>query len=144
MTSSEAAHAAGVPAFVMVGDGVLRPSNARIGSVPYLYLGNFAGRPASSVGGDFSCVGAQSDATTAAQVVTTKEGLRLGDPAARVRQIYGTAATFVPRPTSGGMSPHAGYVVHQGRYDLIFKVDQNNRRVIGIAGGLAPMTPSRG
>jgi hypothetical protein len=104
-------------------------------------LGNFAGRPASSVGGDFSCVGAGLFSATPRQVVTTEQGLRLGDPASRVRDIYGNRAKFVPAPASG-MDPRPGYVVHQGRYDLIVKLDSHKSRVIAIAGGLAPLTPS--
>lgn len=142
MTRQEAARAAGVPSFVFVGDGVLQPSNEQPDYVPHLYLGNFAGQPASTVGGDFSCIGAIGGTGTAHQVITTQQGLHLGDPAARVRQLYGSSAVFVPLPTTGGIAPSAGYVVHEGRYDLVFKVDQHNTRVVGMAGGIAPMNPS--
>lgn len=143
MSSSEAARAAGVSAFVEVGDGVLRPANRTQSAALYLYLGNFAGEPASTVGGSFSCVGAAlTDSGTPTQTVTTTRGLHLGDPAARVQAIYGTSASFVPMPTTGGISPHAGYVVHERGYDLVFKLDSRNSRVIAIAGGIAPMTPS--
>ena len=143
MTSAAAAHAAGVSAFSPVGDGVLVADGRAASANPDLYLGNFAGQPASTIGGSFSCVGAAligSQAPT--QTVTTAQGLRLGDPAARVRAIYGSTAAFLPLPSTGGIDPHAGYVVHQGNYDLVFKLDANNTHVVAIAGGLAPMTPS--
>lgn len=142
MTSAAAARAAGVPAFVAVGDGVLEPSNQVASADPGLYLGNFAGRPASSIGGSFSCVGATLRGTRPSRTVTTSQGLRLGDPGARVHEIYGGTAEFVPAPSTGGIDPHAGYVVHQGSDDLVIKLDPTNSRVIGLAGGLAPMTPS--
>jgi hypothetical protein len=141
MRSSAAAHAAGVSAFTAVGDGVLQPSGPLASSQPRLYLSNFAGQPAASVGGDFSCVAA-AGAESATLSVVTALGLQLGDSAARVRQIYGTAAHFIPMPTTGGIDPNPGYVVHQGRFDLVFKLDASQSRVITIAGGLAPMTPS--
>jgi hypothetical protein len=141
MSSAAAAHAAGVSAFTEVGDGVLQPVGRRPSSEPYLYLGNFAGQPAASVGGDFSCVGAVGSGSATQPVVTTL-GLHLGDPAARVRDIYGTTADFIAMPTTGGIDPHAGYVVHQGHFDLAFKLDASESRVIAIVGGLAPMTPS--
>ena len=143
MSSTEAARAAGVSGFVEVGDGVLRPADRTQSAPVYLYLGNYAGAPASTVGGSFSCVGAAlTDSGTPTQTVTTTRGLHLGDPVARVQAIYGTSASFVPMPTTGGISPHAGYVVHEGGYDLVFKLDSLNSRVIAIAGGIAPMTPS--
>jgi len=141
MSSAAAAHAAGVSAFTDVGDGVLQPAGPLGSSQPRLYLSNFAGQPASSVGGDFSCVEAAGSASGTTSVVTTL-GLRLGDPAARVREIYGTAATFIPMPTTGGIDPNPGYVVHQGQFDLVFKLDPSQSRVIAISGGIAPMTPS--
>jgi hypothetical protein len=100
MSSAAAAHAAGVSAFTSVGDGVLQPAGPLGSSQLRLYLGNFAGQPASSVGGDFSCVAAAGSASGLLSVVTTL-GLRLGDPAARVREIYGAAANFVPMPCNG-------------------------------------------
>ncbi len=120
---------------------MLQPAGGRASSQPYLYLSNFAGQPAASVSGDFSCVGATGSQSTEQPIVTTLR-LHLGDPAARVREIYGTAANFVPMPTTGGIDPRAGYVVHQGRFDLVFKLDASQSRIIAIAGGLAPMTPS--
>lgn len=141
MSSAAAAHAAGVAAFTEVGDGVLQPSGPLGSSQPRLYLSNFAGQPAASVGGDFSCVEAAGSASGTSSVVTAR-GLRLGDPATRVREIYGAAANFIPMPTTGGIDPNPGYVVHQGQFDLVFKLDPSQSRVITIAGGLAPMTPS--
>ena len=141
MSSAAAAHAAGVAAFTDVGDGVLQPSGPLGSSQPYLYLSQFAGQPAASFGGDFTCIGAGGSESATQSVVTTL-GLRLGDPAARVREIYGTAANFIPMPTTGGIDPNPGYVVHQGQFDLVFKLDPSQSRVITIAGGLAPMTPS--
>ena len=138
MSSAAAAHAAGVAAFTEVGDGVLQPSGPLGSSQPYLYLSQFAGQPAASFGGDFTCVGAGGSESATQSVVTTL-GLRLGDPAARVREIYGTAANFIPMPTTGGIDPNPGYVVHQGQFDLVFKLDPSQSRVIAIAGGLAPM-----
>jgi hypothetical protein len=142
MSSAAAAHAAGVSAFTNVGDGVLQPAGPLGSSQPRLYLGNFAGQPAASVGGDFSCVEAAGSASGTLSVVTTL-GLRLGDPATRVRQIYGATADFIPMPTTGGIDPNPGYVVHQGKFDLVFKLDPSQSHVIAIAGGLAPMTPSQ-
>ncbi len=52
------------------------------------------------------------------------------------------AANFIPMPTTGGIDPNPGYVVHEGRFDLVFKLDPPQSRVIAISGGLAPMTPS--
>jgi len=141
MSSAAAARAAGVSAFTAVGDGVLQPSGPLGSSQPRLYLANFAGQPAASVGGDFSCVAA-AGSESATQSVVTALGLRLGDPAARVRELYGTAANFIPMPTTGGFDPEAGYVVHQGRFDLVFKLDASQSRIVTIAGGLSPMTPS--
>jgi hypothetical protein len=141
MSSAAAAHAAGVSAFTEVGDGVFDPVGALASSQPRLYLSNFAGQPAASVNGDFSCVEAAGSESATQSVVTTL-GLHLGDPAARVREIYGMTANFIPMPTTGGIDPHAGYVVHQGHFDLVFKLDGSESRVIAIAGGLAPMTPS--
>ncbi|HEY5051487.1 MAG TPA: hypothetical protein VII50_11340 [Acidothermaceae bacterium] len=141
MSSAAAAHAAGVAAFTEVGDGVLQPSGPLGSSQPRLYLSNFAGQPAASVGGDFSCVEASGSASGTSSVVTTR-GPRLGDPGTRVREIYGAAANFIPMPTTGGIDPNPGYVVHQGQFDLVFKLDASESHVIAIAGGLAPMTPS--
>jgi hypothetical protein len=141
MSSAAAAHAAGVAAFTAVGDGVLQPTGQPDGSQPFLFLSNFAGQPAASFRGDFICVEAAGSESATQSVVTTR-GLRLGDPATRVREIYGTAANFIPMPTTGGIAPHPGYVVHQGQFDLVFKLDASQSRVIAIAGGIAPMTPS--
>lgn len=140
MSSAAAAHAAGVAGFTNVGDGVLQPVGGPSDPL-YLWLSNFAGQPAASFRGDFLCVEAAGSETATQSVVTTR-GLRLGDSAARVREIYGGAATFIPEPTTGGISPHPGYVVHEGQYDLVFKLDSSLSQVIAIAGGVAPMTPS--
>jgi len=141
MSSAAAAHAAGVAAFTDVGDAVLQPPGPLGTSQTYLYLSNFAGQPAAPFSGDFTCVGAAGSGSGTPSVVTTR-GLRLGDPAARVREIYGVAAIFIPMPTTGGIDPYPGYVVHQGQFDLVFKLDASQSRVIAIAGGVAPMTPS--
>ena len=141
MSSAAAAHAAGVSAFTAVGDGVLQPTGPLASSQPHLYLSNFAGQPAASFRGDFICVAAGGSESATQSVVTTL-GLHLGDSVARVREIYGAAATFIPMPTTGGIDPNPGYVVHQGQFDLVFKLDPSQSRVIAIAGGLAPMTPS--
>jgi hypothetical protein len=141
MRSAAAAHAAGVSAFNLVGDGVLEPSGPLANSQPRLFLSNFAGQSAASVGGDFSCVAAAGSGTGTPSVVTAR-GLHLGDSPARVRQLYGATANFIPMPTTGGIEPRVGYVVHQGRYDLVFKLDASQSHVVTIAGGLAPMTPS--
>ncbi len=141
MSSAAAAHAAGVSAFTAVGDGVLVPTGPSGSSPPYLYLDSFAGQPAASFRGAFTCVGAGGSESATRSVVTAL-GLRLGDSAARVREIYGTAAIFIPTPTTGGIDPNPGYVVHQGQFDLVFKLDESLSRVIAMAGGIAPMTPS--
>lgn len=143
MSLAGAAQAAGVSVFTGVGDGVYTPGGSNGSTDPVLYLGNFAGKPASTVGGSFSCVGAtlSPNGSPTRQVITSK-GIRLGDAAARIPAVYGSAATFEPLPTGGGIDPHAGYVVHEGLYDLVFKLDPTNSRVVGLAGGLAPMTPS--
>jgi hypothetical protein len=142
MSSAEAARAARVSAFTPVGDGVLVPAGQPDSTQLYLYLGSFAGQPAASFRGDFLCVAA-AGSETATQYVVTAAGLHLGDSAARVREIYGAAATFIPMPTTGGIDPNPGYVVHQGQFDLVFKLDPSLSRVIAIAGGVAPMTPSQ-
>ena len=141
MSIAEAAHAAGVSAFTPLGDGVLQPTGPLASSQPYLYLDGFAGQPPASFRGDFSCIGA-GGSESATQSVVTALGLHLGDPAARVREIYGATAHFIPEPTTGGIDPNPGYVVHQGEFDLVFKLDPSLSRVIAIAGGIAPMTPS--
>lgn len=141
MSSAAAAHAAGVAAFTPVGDGVLEPTR-QFSSERRLFLSNFAGPPPGSFSGDFTCVEAAGSESAAQSVVTTR-GLRLGDSATRVREIYGTAANFIPVPTTGGIEPHPGYVVHEGQFDLVFKLDDSQSRVIAIAGGIAPMTPSQ-
>ena len=141
MTSVAAARAAGVSEFTDVGDGVQAPAGPRNDSQPYLYLDGFAGKPPASFRGDFTCVAAAGSGTETPSVVTAL-GLHLGDSAARVREIYGAAAHFIPEPTTGGIEPHPGYVVHQGQFDLVFKLDSSLSRVIVIAGGIAPMTPS--
>ncbi|HEY5049401.1 MAG TPA: hypothetical protein VIJ31_13035 [Acidothermaceae bacterium] len=142
MSSAQAARAARVSAFTPVGDGVLVPAEqANSPQQLYLYLSSFAGQPPASFRGDFLCVAADGS-QTATQSVVTAAGLHLGDSAARLREIYGAAATFIPEPT-GGIEPHPGYVVHQGQFDLVFKLDPSLSRVIAIAGGIAPMTPSQ-
>lgn len=142
MSSPQAARAAHVSAFTPVGDGVQVPAEkANSPQQLYLYLDSFAGQPPASFRGDFLCVAADGS-QTATQSVVTAAGLHLGDSAARVREIYGAAATFIPEPT-GGIEPHPGYVVHQGQFDLVFKLDSSLSRVIAIAGGFAPMTPSQ-
>ncbi|HEV7191613.1 MAG TPA: LppP/LprE family lipoprotein [Jatrophihabitantaceae bacterium] len=143
MSLTGAAQAAGVSTFTVVGDGVYLPGGSSGSTDPVLYLGNFAGKPASTVGGSYSCVGATltPNGVPTRQVITSK-GIRLGDPAARVRAAYGSAAIFEPLPGNGGIDPHAGYVVHDGLYDLVFKLNTQNQQVTGIAGGLAPLTPS--
>ena len=60
-----------------------------------------------------------------------------------MREIYGAAAIFIPMPTTGGIDPEPGYVVHQGQFDLVFKLDASLSHVVVIAGGIAPMTPSQ-
>jgi hypothetical protein len=141
MTLTEAAHAAGVPGFREIGDGVSVPSTWTYQpAVTYLYLSrSYATSPPA-----FTCVGAQlADHPTAdSQVVMTQDGVRLGDPASRVSQVYGSRATFVPQPATGGYSPRAGYVVGEQNYDLVFKLNQQQTQVIAIFAGIAPATPS--
>jgi len=143
MTLTEAANAAGVPAFTAIGDGVSVPTTwTNQPTSTYLYLSHASYTATSPLA--FTCIGAQlaTHPTTASQAVTTPEGLRLGDPAARVRQVYGNLATFVPAPTTGGLSPRAGYVVKAQNYDLVFKLNAAGTQVIGIFAGIAPATPS--
>jgi hypothetical protein len=140
MTRSQAARAAGVPSFVPVGDGAYGPSDRGPSSDLYLYLSHGAAMP-PSFRGDFTCLGAGLTTVTPTQIVTTEQGLHLGDRASRVHAIYGSKAIFMPAAASG-MDPRPGYVVHQGRYDLIFKLDAQERHVIYIAGGFAPLTPN--
>ena len=83
-----------------------RPSGPSSNPQPYLYLNSFAGqRPRRRSAGTSVCVGAAGSESAALSVVTAL-GLRLGDPVARVRQIYGAAANFVPTLTSGGIDPN--------------------------------------
>jgi hypothetical protein len=143
MTLTEAAHAAGVPGFREIGDGVSVPTTWTYQpAVTYLYLSHASYTATSPLA--FTCVGAQlADHPTAdSQVVMTQDGVRLGDPASRVSQVYGSRATFVPQPATGGYSPRAGYVVGEQNYDLVFKLNQQQTQVIAIFAGIAPATPS--
>jgi len=143
MSLTEAAHAAGVPGFKTVGDGVSVPTTWSYHPADtYLYLSHASYTATSSL--PFTCVGAQlaTHPTANSQVVTTPEGVRLGDPASRVRQVYGSRALFVPKPTAGGISPRAGYIVAEQNYNLVFTLNPQETQIIAIFAGIAPATPS--
>jgi thiol-disulfide isomerase/thioredoxin len=143
MTLSQAARAAGVPEFTQIGDGVSvpAPGNVRVNDLDlYISFASFVGQARF----DFTCVGAVMAANPidGTQVVVTPEGVRLGDPASRVQQVYGVRAEFVPEPTTGGIEPAAGYVVAEQGYDLVFKLNPQGAQIVAIFGGVAPTTPS--
>jgi hypothetical protein len=144
MTMTEAAHAAGFTSFTAIGDAVSIPTPwqgpARSAAgYPELYVSHWAGPSGSTQA--FTCVGAFLGTSTAKQVITTPEGVRLGDPASRILAVYGSRAHYVPAPQSG-MDPRAGYVISDNGYDLVFKLDPHGRQIVAIAGGLDPVTPS--
>jgi hypothetical protein len=143
MTMAQAARAAGVPAFELIGDGVSVPTTPNhLLTEPDLYLSTWAGTAATPTA--FSCVGAALGAGTSVtgQVIMTPDGVHLGDPPSRVTAVYGARAKFVPMPTTGGMDPRAGYIVAEQNYDLVFKLNDQGDKIIAIVGGLAPLTPS--
>src|SRR5215471_12153949 len=145
MTMTQAAHAAGFTSFTAIGDAVSIPTpwqgSARSAAgYPELYVSHWAGP--SGAAQAFTCVGAFVGTSTAKQVITTPEGVRLGDPASRILAVYGSRAHYVPAPTSGGMDPRAGYVIAHNGYDLVFKLDTRGQQIVAIVGGLSPVTPS--
>jgi hypothetical protein len=104
------------------GDGAHYPTRSH----PELYI--VPGQP---------CVGASGrDATST--VVTTPEGVRLGDSADRISAVYGANAQYVPAPT-GGRTPNEGYIVGFPDGKLAFVVNQG--LIIGIHAG-PDVTPS--
>jgi hypothetical protein len=144
MTMTEAAHAAGFTSFAAIGDAVSIPTpwqgQARSAAgYPELYVSHWAGPSGSTQA--FTCVGAFVGTSTAKQVITTPEGVRLGGPASQVLAAYGSRAHYVPAPQSG-MDPRAGYVISDNGYDLVFKLDPHGRQIVAIVGGLDPVTPS--
>jgi len=144
MTMTQAAHAAGFTSFTAIGDAVSIPTPwqgpARSAAgYPELYVSQWAGPSGSAQA--FTCVGAFAETSTTKQVITTPEGVRLGDPASRILGVYGSRAHYVPAPQSG-MDPRAGYVISDNGYDLVFKLDPHGRQIVAIVGGLDPVTPS--
>ena len=134
MTLAAAQYAAAVT-FGSYGDGYA--SAAPTGS-PLLFVGGGVGIP--SAPGSVGCLGAAVVAgKPAGQVVTTFEGLRLGDPSSRVVAVYGSNARFVPAPASGA-NPVAGYVVAQANGNLAFVIKNNT--VDEIEGGGASLEPT--
>ena len=148
-TMTQAAHAAGFTSFTAIGDGVSIPtpwlwsqggSARNAAGYPELYVSGWAG-PGAAAYGSFTCVGAVAGTSTTKQVITTPEGVRLGDPASRITAVYGSRARYVPQPASG-LDPRAGYVISHNGYDLVFKLDPRGQQIVAIAGGLDPVTPS--
>jgi hypothetical protein len=134
MTLSQAENAARLP-FSGSGDGAYYPIFTSA-EAPHLYI-----RP----NGDSNfpaCVGAQGDGKGTPTVSTT-EGFRLGDTVTKLKAIYGQRLTFTPLPPGGGLSPRAGYVLHEPTGTLIFAVDPTADSTINeIAGSTHPLTPS--
>jgi hypothetical protein len=134
MTLAEAQYAAAVT-FGNYSGGFASASSA---GNPLLFVGGGVGIP--SAPGTVGCVGAAVVAgKPASQVVTTAQGVHLGDSASRVTAAYGNAAHFVPAPASGS-NPVAGYVVSQTAGNLAFVI--KNDTVAEIEGGDASLQPS--
>jgi hypothetical protein len=123
MSLQQAQIAAGV-SFDGQGDGASYPPH-----LPSGYPHEFVN------GGDkVTCVGAPGDVSSV-QKVTTPEGLALGDPVARGRSIYGSAARFVPA-ANDGISPHAGYVITSSLGRFAVELDRSQRTVSGLVAGV--------
>jgi len=113
MTQAQAQAAAGV-VLTMVGDGVYHAvDGAKVAT-------GDAGLSASFGAAPFGWLCA-SDAPGAPRV-TTPEGVQLGDPVGKLNSVYGNRLRYVPAPTTGGISPKAGYVVTEAGGNLVFLV----------------------
>ena len=131
MTIAQAEAAAGV-AFDGMADGAAYPTTLPAG-YPHLFVDELPN-------GTVSCVGAEIGAAQhSPQTVATPDGLRLGDTVHQLVAIYGSRARYVPKP-SGGISPHAGYVVTEPDGNLAISVFGST--VVGIKGGAHDLTPS--
>ena len=132
MTLADAQQAAGVK-FDGFGDGFAYPT-----SPPQGFPHDFVGGTGISPDGVVQCVG--TSGTSAAQTVSTPEGLQLGDPVSRVLAIYGARARFVPAPTTGGMTDYSGYLVSGAEGNLAFVI--SNQQVSEIEGGNGTLGPN--
>lgn len=134
MTLTEAEFVAGVT-FGNYGDGFASASPT---GNPVLFVGGGVG--VLSAPGTVRCLGARLVAGRAAgQVVTTPEGVHVGDPADRVAGVYGSAAHLVPAPTSG-LNPVPGYVVAEATGHLAFVT--SGGLITEIIGGDTSLEPS--
>ncbi len=126
-TLAQAQFAAGI-AFDGQADGAFYPTKLPSG-FPHLFVHLSPG-----VDGKIICVGAEIDpGGTNPQTVETPEGFRLGGTVEQLQAIYGSRLLYRPAPT-GGISPHAGYVVQEPTGDLAFLLDNTRARIVGIKG----------
>jgi len=132
MTLADAQQAGGVT-FDGFGDGFAYPT-----SLPQGFPHDFVGGTGTSPDGVVQCVG--TSGTSAAQTVSTPEGLQLGDPVSRVLAVYGARARFIPAPTTGGMTDYSGYVVTGAEGNLAFVI--SNQKVSEIEGGNGTLGPN--
>jgi hypothetical protein len=92
--------------------------------------------------GAIVCLGAElATNAPATQTVVTPEGVGIGDTVQHLKAVYGNRAQFVPAPATG-LSPRAGYLVTEPRFNLAFVVDSTNTHVTGIKAGLTVFSPS--
>lgn len=130
MTRAQAQDAEGLY-FDGFGDGAYYPTELPPG-YPHDYV--------DAGSGMVICVGAQGDGSSAQQV-STLQGVRLGDTVAKMKDVFGSSATYVPAP-QGGQAPRDGYVVSSRAGTTVFTPDPAGRTIVGITAGGANLTPS--
>ncbi len=131
MTPAQAQAAAGV-VLTMVGDGVYKAVNAA--NVPTGDPGLSASFGASPFG--WLC----ASVVPGSPNVTTPSGVHLGDPVQKLTTVYGSRAHYVPAPTTGGISPRAGYVVSEPSGNVVFLVSGAMITAIAAGPGILPST----
>lgn len=140
MSMTQAAHAAGFTSFTAIGDGVSIPTPwgpARSAAgYPELYVSRWAGPSGSTQA--FTCVGAFIGTSTTKQVITTPEGVRLGDPASRILAVYGSRARNVPALPSG-MDPVPSTSSPTTATTSSSNSDTQGQQIVAIVGGLTPV-----
>ncbi len=123
MTLQQAQAAAGV-VFDGSGDGASYPTSLPA-NYPHLYVH-------AETGGRVTCLGADGPST--AQTIVTPEGLHLGDTVAKLLQIYGSRARYVPAAAQG-IHPSDGYVVAGPGGNLVFSTRGTSTVRSIVAGG---------
>lgn len=137
MTLAAAEQAAGAE-FDGSGDGYRYPMTGFFQKVGERFVGMRGGFGPS--GGDVYCVGAWGH--SAAQSVSTPEGISIGEATEEIPEVYGSRATYVPAPAIGGMTDYGGWVVSEDGGTIVFLADQSGEHVAGIMAGGPGLGPN--